>query len=671
MRLLPPTALGLVVFLAAPAAAQVIGGRAIRVSTQPLGSLLAGFPVTSVATTIDGGLVVAWNDRRLGVEQPFVQRFDRWGHRRGDEIAVPGTPRYTQVAAVTGGGFVVVWSDASGGIHGRCYDGDGAPGAALTIGTGRVPDVGNDDQGNFVVTWSETGSGTQVFAQRYSSLCVALGPAIVVTNTAAPGPLAQAALAVGPDGRFLVSWDQPLGVIFGRRYAPDGSPVGGATQLSDVQAGPHHRASVAADGSFVVAWGGFPLSARRFDAAGNALGASFPVGAGSEPRVVHTASGAFVVFWQGGVSPQFLVQLRWFSAGGSGGPTLQAGDDVRSGAFFALAAQPDGVVAANWIRKEGPQDEVVLRRFGPVMPQGYAADGNGILEPGEDVNAITSWTNGTGAPASLSGTSFSGGFTGPLGAGVTYSLIDPTSNYGTIPDGASASCIDCLRIGVSAPPARPVRHWDGLLDEVAVWLTGSLRHRWRVHVGESFTDVSAASGFYPFVETLLHADVTAGCAAAEYCPASPVTREQMAVFVLRSRHEAYQSAACAGSTRRFDDVPASSPFCRWIEDLARRSVVGGCGGGRYCPQSPVSRQEMAVFVLATKEAPGYAPPACGTPMFADVPASSPFCPWIEELARRGVVTGCGGGSYCPAAPVSREQMAVFLSVTFGLSLGTP
>ena len=56
------------------------------------------------------------------------------------------------------------------------------------------------------------------------------------------------------------------------------------------------------------------------------------------------------------------------------------------------------------------------------------------------------------------------------------------------------------------------------------------------------------------------------------------------------------------------------------------------------------------------------------PLFGDVPASSPFCRWIEELFRRGVVTGCGGGNYCPSAAVTREQMAVFLAVTFSLTL---
>jgi hypothetical protein len=35
------------------------------------------------------------------------------------------------------------------------------------------------------------------------------------------------------------------------------------------------------------------------------------------------------------------------------------------------------------------------------------------------------------------------------------------------------------------------------------------------------------------------------------------------------------------------------------------------------------------------------------------------------------VGGCGGGNYCPTAPVTREQMGVFLSVTFGLVLYGP
>ena len=141
----------------------------------------------------------------------------------------------------------------------------------------------------------------------------------------------------------------------------------------------------------------------------------------------------------------------------------------------------------------------------------------------------------------------------------------------------------------------------------------------------------------------------------------------MAVFVLVAKDGPAANPPACG-TPVFDDVPASSPFCRWIEELARRGVVGGCGGGNYCPTGAVTREAMSVFALRTLD-PALDPPACVPPnLFLDVPETSPFCRWIEELARRGVVSGCGGGNYCPTATVSREQMGVFLSVTFGLTL---
>jgi hypothetical protein len=62
----------------------------------------------------------------------------------------------------------------------------------------------------------------------------------------------------------------------------------------------------------------------------------------------------------------------------------------------------------------------------------------------------------------------------------------------------------------------------------------------------------------------------------------------------------------------------------------------------------------------------FVPPACvaGQPrMFTDVPASNPFCSWIEELARRGITGGCTPTMYCPGASVTRAQMASFLVKT--------
>ena len=59
-------------------------------------------------------------------------------------------------------------------------------------------------------------------------------------------------------------------------------------------------------------------------------------------------------------------------------------------------------------------------------------------------------------------------------------------------------------------------------------------------------------------------------------------------------------------------------------------------------------------------------PAPEVATFNDVPTSHPFFQFIEALAASGITGGCGGGNYCPDAPLTRGQMAVFLSKALGL-----
>jgi hypothetical protein len=299
-----------------------------------------------------------------------------------------------------------------------------------------------------------------------------------------------------------------------------------------------------------------------------------------------------------------------------------------------------------------------------VEPIGLSVDplGNNVLEPLEAALVRPSWRNNGPAPAALVGTASN--FTGP--AGPVYTLIDSSASYGTIAPGLSAECTDCYQLGVGG--MRPLQHWDAMVLETPAPL-GSAK-TWTLHVGNSFTDVPPANPFYRFVEALFHKGITSGCGTDIYCPSSSTSREQMSVFVLVAKEgSGYSPPACA-PPNTFGDVPETSPFCRFIEELASRGVVSGCGGGNYCPMDPVSREQMAVFVLATLD-PTLSPPPCTTPIFGDVPTISPFCRWIEELARRGVVTGCGGGNYCPADPVTREQMGVFITETFSLRLYAP
>lgn len=59
-------------------------------------------------------------------------------------------------------------------------------------------------------------------------------------------------------------------------------------------------------------------------------------------------------------------------------------------------------------------------------------------------------------------------------------------------------------------------------------------------------------------------------------------------------------------------------------------------------------------------------PAPGTATFADVPVGHPLHRFIEAVAASGLSGGCGGGNYCPDLPLTRGQAAVLLAVALGL-----
>jgi hypothetical protein len=56
------------------------------------------------------------------------------------------------------------------------------------------------------------------------------------------------------------------------------------------------------------------------------------------------------------------------------------------------------------------------------------------------------------------------------------------------------------------------------------------------------------------------------------------------------------------------------------------------------------------------------PPCTPPGPYNDVPYQDPFCPWIQQLVVDQITSGCGGANYCPNSAVTRAQMAVFLEL---------
>ena len=181
----------------------------------------------------------------------------------------------------------------------------------------------------------------------------------------------------------------------------------------------------------------------------------------------------------------------------------------------------------------------------------------------------------------------------------------------------------------------------------------------------TFADVSIDHFAWPWIEKLYSAGVTGGCSTSPmlYCPDQIVTRAQMAIFLERSMK---------GSGFIPPSIPTSFADTTghwaqdWIEALASDGITGGCGNGSYCPDAPVTRAQMAIFLLRAMYGADYTPAPTSGLTFADVSPTYWAVTWIEQLNNENITSGCGGGNFCPDAPVTRAQMPVFFGKAFNL-----
>ena len=191
-------------------------------------------------------------------------------------------------------------------------------------------------------------------------------------------------------------------------------------------------------------------------------------------------------------------------------------------------------------------------------------------------------------------------------------------------------------------------------------------HEFAVQQAGKFSDIvyppnTPESMFYKEVSKIFAKGVTTGCGPNIYCPNSSVTRMEMAVFMVRAMSGS--EIPPSPPTQTFSDVPASHWAYHFIESLFRRGITSGCDVGKFCPDGTVTRAEMATFIIKAIGARDYPGPA--TPSFLDVPTHHWAYNAIEEVKRRQIASGYGNGNFGPEDPVTREQMAKFLTNAFG------
>jgi hypothetical protein len=187
-------------------------------------------------------------------------------------------------------------------------------------------------------------------------------------------------------------------------------------------------------------------------------------------------------------------------------------------------------------------------------------------------------------------------------------------------------------------------------------------------VKQSFTvlfgDIAPADHYFAAINAMALHGITSGCGSNDYCPGTNVTRDQMAIFIVRAimGNDNFTYTAAPYFT---DVQPATFGF-KWIQKLKDLGITSGCTATTYCPGNTVTRDQMAIFIirarlglaLAGGPSPVFTYPA--TPSFTDVPANGFGFAWIQRMKLDAITSGCTATTYCASDPVIRGDMAIFI-----------
>ena len=206
-------------------------------------------------------------------------------------------------------------------------------------------------------------------------------------------------------------------------------------------------------------------------------------------------------------------------------------------------------------------------------------------------------------------------------------------------------------LGVGAEAAFTITFDDFAGEAVGGLIAQGTGGTWRHTSWNNWFRDLGTSGFAEEIAWLADADITRGCGPQQFCPHSPVTREQMAVFLDRAL-----DLPTASEPAPFTDLASRPAYVRnAVANVYEAGITAGCTTTTFCPQAAVTRGQMSKFIVV-----GYGlTPIPGIGAFTD--DNGHFSEqYNNRMAQDEITSGCGASIYCPHATVLREQMAKFL-----------
>lgn len=167
-----------------------------------------------------------------------------------------------------------------------------------------------------------------------------------------------------------------------------------------------------------------------------------------------------------------------------------------------------------------------------------------------------------------------------------------------------------------------------------------------------FTDVPANSWYAGAVAWAVEQGITSGTSDTTFSPNVSCTRAQMVTFLWRA-----SGTPEIGTTSPFSDVSADAYYYDAVLWAVEQGITGGTGDGKFSPDAPCTRAQMATFLW---RAAGSPTPESGENIFVDVPADSWYIQAVRWAYEQKITNGTSGGKFSPNATCTRAQMVQML-----------
>ncbi|MGM9951162.1 MAG: S-layer homology domain-containing protein [Lysinibacillus sp.] len=170
----------------------------------------------------------------------------------------------------------------------------------------------------------------------------------------------------------------------------------------------------------------------------------------------------------------------------------------------------------------------------------------------------------------------------------------------------------------------------------------------------TFRDVPADNSHYASIENLASKDILSGYSDGTFRPNNYVTRAQAAKIIAKSLNLTSNNT----NRQQFRDVPKNSEYFDAIQALSERKIIGGYSSDNtFRPAEWLTRAQMAKILtraFSLEQAQTITYP------FRDIPNDSSFKYDIQSIYDEGVTNGTSATTFSPNKPVTRGQMASFV-----------